>query len=418
MMDFTTLDCIRTTTTLLLQNPTSLQHFSVDLSKLDSVVDLIQTLVVRDYSSPKDIPPHSRWRHFTPNNNDRITTLLNSWKDVTLNERVKRLLDLFIVSVLLDAGAGADWKFIPKNETVSYNRSEGLALASLDWFLAGGFSSDKSNQPLRVDSTTLKALTTQDLLNAFQVSDTNPLIGQERLQLLVRLGSVCDQHPEIFGSNPARPGNILDYLLNHQETVSKDASYLVDISTLWYVVMHAFSGVWPPTRTIRNGKSLGDVWPCKAMEKLASLNVQTDVSQYGLVAFHKLSQWLTYSLMEPLALAGIQFTNVDKLTGLAEYRNGGLFVDMGVLQLKSKPDAIPKYHVYDDVVVEWRALTVALLDVIGQKVRERLSLNSQELPLAKVLEAGTWKAGREIAAKLRPLTKGPPIEIISDGTVF
>ncbi len=31
---------------------------------------------------------------------------------------------------------------------------------------------------------------------------------------------------------------------------------------------------------------------------------------------------------------------------------------------------------------------------------------------------GTWKAGREIAAKLRPDTKGPPIEVISDGTVF
>ena len=70
------------------------------------------------------------------------------------------------------------------------------------------------------------------------------------------------------------------------------------------------------------------------------------------------------------------------------------------------------------MVVEWRALTVALLDKIGAGVREKLGMTIDELPLVKVLEAGTWKAGREIAATKRPASKGPPIKIISDGTVF
>ena len=47
--------------------------------------------------------------------------------------------------------------------------------------------------------------------------------------------------------------------------------------------------------------------------------------------FHKLSQWLVYSLIEPLAAAGFNVTAIDGLTGLAEYRNGGLFIDSGVI---------------------------------------------------------------------------------------
>jgi hypothetical protein len=142
----------------------------------------------------------------------------------------------------------------------------------------------------------------------------------------------------------------------------------------------------------------------------------------NFISCHKLSQWLTYSLIEPLEMFGFVFSGLEKMTGLAEYRNGGLLIDMGVLSLKNPKEA---YQVYDQEIVEWRALTIALLDKIAQGVREKLGLCKQDLPLAKVLEAGsfrlilgTWKAGREIAAKKRPQTKGPPLQIISDGTLF
>ncbi|KAI9222875.1 hypothetical protein BC828DRAFT_410622 [Blastocladiella britannica] len=121
----------------------------------------------------------------------------------------------------------------------------------------------------------------------------------------------------------------------------------------------------------------------------------------------------------------------ELLTGLAEYRNGGLFVDLGVLTLtpaalaratisgqEGDVERVPLFTPDDVAVVEWRALTVALLDRVGDLVRERVCMSASELELAKVLEGGTWKAGREIAAKLRPVTKGPPINLISDGTVF
>jgi hypothetical protein len=137
----------------------------------------------------------------------------------------------------------------------------------------------------------------------------------------------------------------------------------------------------------------------------------------GLVPFHKLSQWLTYSLVEPLEQAGLRVTGLGALTGLAEYRNGGLFVDDGVLAPR-QPDAFETRHpVGGPFVVEWRGLTVALLDRTAALVRARLGLDEEALPLAKVLEGGTWAAGRQAARERRP-DGGPPFIVESDGTVF
>jgi hypothetical protein len=68
-------------------------------------------------------------------------------------------------------------------------------------------------------------------------------------------------------------------------------------------------------------------------------------------------------------------------------------------------------------VVEWRALTVALLDRLAPLVRARLGKSAAEFPLACMLEGGTWAAGRELAAELRQ-DGGPPLTVVSDGTLF
>jgi hypothetical protein len=135
------------------------------------------------------------------------------------------------------------------------------------------------------------------------------------------------------------------------------------------------------------------------------------------VPLHKLSQWLTYSLLEPLEKAGISVSNVHELTGLAEYRNGGLFVDMGVLNPRESAALAKTHAVMDPFVVGWRALTVALLDRLAPLVSTRLGLTPDSFPLACVLEGGTWAAGRLIARKTRP-DGGPPFNVLSDGTVF
>ena len=88
------------------------------------------------------------------------------------------------------------------------------------------------------------------------------------------------------------------------------------------------------------------------------------------------------------------------LTGLPEYRNGGLFLDTGVLRLRDPAAAGRPHPVGSELVVEWRALTVALLDRIADLVRARLDVPVADFPLAKVLEGGTWATGRRLARAL------------------
>jgi hypothetical protein len=135
----------------------------------------------------------------------------------------------------------------------------------------------------------------------------------------------------------------------------------------------------------------------------------------------------------------VHFAGAELLTGLPEYRNGGLFIDTGLLtlkpdeykrgvaqyqrnaQVKGQPsmEVVPMFTADDDVIVEWRAVTVGLLDELLVEVNSSLGLSGREkLSLAQMLEAGSWKGGREIAEVSRPNTKEPPIMILSDGTVF
>ena len=115
--------------------------------------------------------------------------------------------------------------------------------------------------------------------------------------------------------------------------------------------------------------------------------------------------------------AGFDVQGVGDLTGLPEYRNGGLFLDMGLLSLRDSKNFEKSHQPQDSLIIEWRALTVILLDRVAEKVRALLGLSPEVFPLAKVLEGGTWWAGRKIAAQKRP-GGVPPLKIESDGTVF
>jgi len=215
--------------------------------------------------------------------------------------------------------------------------------------------------------------------------------------------------------------------------------------------MDGLSPIWPSTRTQIDGVSIGDAWPCSVMPSHPTHPWE------NIVPFHKLTQWLTYSLMVPMSkLLNVYFAGSELLTGLPEYRNGGLLIDTGLLtlkpedaqrglaqyqrnaQLKGQPnmEVVPLFTADDDVIVEWRAVTVGFLDELLAEVNSLLGLSGQDkLSLAQMLEAGTWKVravsciskfrlltgfqgGREIAEVSRPNTKEPPIMILSDGTVF
>lgn len=394
-----------------------LEHFACDLSQLDSVAAYVVETTQQAYPT-FEVPFHSRWRHFDAGGVDRLAEfnqrLQRQYQDLRDLETVKigvarSQIDLAIVSVLLDAGAGDQWHYQDLSVNSAHQpakppvlkRSEGLAVASLRAFEQGLFSSDPQ-LPYQVDAAKLQQLSLADLTQAFQVKDDNPLIGLAgRLHLLQQLGKTLADQPERLGRNLARPSDLLDSWMQ-QGSVLEASRLLTD-------VLENFGTIWPG-RIVLGGTNLGDVWPHPRLPH----------SRLGenLAPFHKLSQWLSYSLVEPLATAGITVSDLNALTGLAEYRNGGLCVDLKLLRPKHAAVTSEAHLPSSPVVVEWRALTIVMLDLIGDRVRHLLHKSPEELPLIKVLEGGTWAAGRRIAQQLRPTTGAPPIIIQSDGTVF
>lgn len=430
------LSLIRSKCQLVHDNISQSQFFSLNLDNMINVEDYIISLINRDYNGMiNQIPPHGRWQHFGHQNMDNLLNRLSTNRI----ERLKSLIDLTVISVLLDAGAGNKWKYHDNGK--DFNRSEGVAIACLRMFEKGLVSSSPIDNPYMADSKGLKNV---DLTSVFQCKEegnesksksksgndknlfdqnSNMIIGLEgRRELLGKLSEALVSNPKFFGSE-ARPGNMIDYLLSSatkeereleqyqqleqmermEQLNGKDGNeknLIIDIKDLWEVIVDGLGSIWS-----YNSNGMGDVWMCSLIK--------------DQVPFHKLSQWLCYSLIQtmqkilPVSIRGMEF-----LTGLAEYRNGGLFIDMNVIKIKNKnllnQQPLPVDH---EAIIEWRALTIILIDKLWNNLRKRLGKNKEEFTLAMLLEAGTWKAGREVASATR-VDGTPPLNIISNGNLF
>jgi hypothetical protein len=379
-----------------------LANFRIALARMDDAVDLVLETTRKTYPS-LEVPFHSRWRHFVAGGCDRWADIAGRtrWPDRAARARAE--FDLAMVSVFLDAGAGAAWRYHDAKTGAEIGRSEGLGLASLAMFESGVFSAD-ARDPLRADAAVLANFSADALARGLQVSENNPLLGLDgRAALLRRLGALVAAKAEVFGSHDTpRPGGLFDRLAQVAEDHRLAAPAILS------ELLHELGPIWPSRLTL-GGIALGDCWRHPALT--------TGDATDGLMPLHKLSQWLAYSLIEPLQTAGIAVTDIDGLTGLAEYRNGGLFVDIGVLGFRDAQAAPRAHEVGSELVVEWRALTVALLDVLADRLRQRLNCDAGALPLAKILQGGSWAAGRSLA-RARRSDASPPVKVISDGTVF
>jgi Protein of unknown function (DUF1688) len=379
-----------------------LEHFTVDIDSLPPAAHVVSELIRVNYPD-LNVPFHARWRHFVIGARDLWAERAAQANWPTPAAKARAEFDLAIVSVLLDAGAGSAWKYLDVGTEQVVARSEGLAVASLRMFEAGVFSSDPAD-PLRTDAERLLQLKHEEIADGMQSMVGNRLVGVEgRAELLAALGKAVAANPKVFAREErARPGGLYDHLASLAEDGHLPAPRILE------ALLEQLGPIWP-SRLSLGGVQLGDTWRHRAIKR--------DDATDGLVPIHKLSQWLAYSLIEPLQWSGITVTDIDGLTGLAEYRNGGLLVDAGVLRLRAPEAAIHPSPVGSALVVEWRALTVALLDQIAALIRQQRGLTIDEFPLARVLEGGTWAAGRRLAREKRA-DGSPPIAVESDGTVF
>lgn len=371
----------------------TLNNFTVHNDKMEGVVRLVVKVIRESFPTNTDldnIPDHGRYQHFGV---DRMADLIASYRVQGLSDQdiCCKLVDLFVVSVLLDAGAGPKWKYTdPEGHVLA--RSEGIAVATYYMFQKGAFGDGC------VDGVVLANLSAEVLRDGLQIQEGNHMVGFDgRLQLMHNLGRVLVANKE-FANN--HPGDMVNFIRERYGST-------VDMEQLWSVIMGLLVPIWPSEgRLIVDGEVIGDAW---------------SLADGTVVTFHKLTQWLAYSLLKPLTEFGhFKVENRELLTGLPEYRNGGLFVDLGVLELKKEkqnldnPTAVPSFAPDDDVIVEWRSCTICLLDQLLPLVNAKLG---HKLTLPQLIEAGSWKSGRVIASQLRA-DGGPPIDLDADGTVF
>jgi hypothetical protein len=428
--------------------------FTIDRSRLDDVAARVAALT-RERFPDLSVPLHSRWCQFDAGGIDRKAELDRLLEGRSPAEAARARIDLTVLSVLLGASAGAQWRYRETPGTVdalalpvqrqkgdellamldratglpdaaaaaavataaapaapaaepgaAYAHSEGLGVASFRAFVAGVFSSDPSD-PLRADARALERIDAAALRAVFQVGPSNPLVGLEgRAALLARLGGLLREQAAA-GGGEARPGRLYDLLAGQGSRSG------IEAATILVELVRAYAPAWPSGGRVL-GRPVGDCWPHRWAG--AETSTGPDATTEGYVPFHQLAQWLTCSLVDPLRWAGLQVTGLEVLTGLPDDRSGGLLIDGGVIVPRHARDLAKLWKPSDEFVVEWRALTVTLLDELAARVRAQLGVDDQALPLPCVVEGGTWAAGRQIARELRD--GAPPVRVDGDGTLF
>lgn len=242
--------------------------FQFNPEKLQPTVDYVLSVIQKKYPD-LNIPFHSRWGHFRAGGIDRAQEFATRFEKSDALEKARAQLDLVITSVLLDAGAGAEWKYFEESSKKTFARSEGLGVASYYMFCSGVMSSDKKS--LKADEQGLKSVTADDLKKYFQVSQENPLVGVEgRVQLLNNLGKAME-NKSLF--KDGRPGNIIDYLFER-------CGKIIPATEILNAVLEGFGIIWPG-RLAAGNINLGDVWIHAGLGEAGSFE--------SLVPIHKLS---------------------------------------------------------------------------------------------------------------------------------
>lgn len=396
---------VRARTEALFDRSDRLDHFTLDMTRLDALADRVAEMLATT-AGDAGAPFYACWRNFEAGGHDRWSMLgaYRQWGAV--REMGRAAFDLAFVSAILGADPGADWRYREAATGEDYAGADGLAVAALAMF-AGGLFSAKPTDPLRVDATALARLSDDEIATGLQHAAGNEVVGfAGRSALLRRLGEAVAMRDDLFASqDDPRPGGLFDFLLDEGQKGPITAGRILEAA------LDGLVPIWPDRAAI-DDVPLGDTWAHPVLAQDAGL-----ANGMALVPFHTMAQKLACSLVEPLIWAGVDVTDFNDLTGFADLEHGGLFIDAGVLVPRDAQASTVAHDAGALFVVEWRALTVALLERLADKVRASAELDADQLPLACVMKGGTLPLARKIALEKRGNDR-PPLGLASDGTVI
>lgn len=382
-----------------------LEHFTLDVARLDALADQVAEML-SETAGENGAPFYGCWRSFEAGGHDRWSMLgaYRQWPEV--REMGRAAFDLAFVTAILGADPGSDWRYHEAATGKDHTGADGLAIAALAMF-AGGLFSAKTSDPLRADATALARLSDGEIASGLQHGPENPVAGFEgRCNLLRRLGEAVALRDDLFtAKDDPRPGGLFDLLFDEGQKAALAAGRILD------AVLDGLVPIWPD-RVAIDDIPLGDTWAHPALAEDAGL-----AGGAALVPLHSMAQKLAYSLVEPLIWAGVDVVDFNDLTGLADLEHGGLFMDAGVILPRDAKALINQHDAGALFVVEWRALTVVLLDRLADRVRASAELDAEQLPLACIMQGGTAPLASKIALEKRGNDR-PPLGLASDGTVI
>jgi hypothetical protein len=362
-----------------------LDHVTVDISKLDQA--LIEVLETAKQAYPDfQIPPYGVWRLFEAGGVDRWSALASVRNFQSADELLAAASDLAILAAYMDVNTLQGWSYEDMMAGTVATGREATALAVINMFAAGSFSSDPVD-PFRVDADAMIRLEIEELATGLQISAEQEEEFLKHLQRqLKRFGEALALRPDLFGEGQStRPGNLV-VKVGSEGWGSVDATVLLD----------------------RLLQSLAPLWEGGAAERDVAFGdsfahpVKANSANQEIVPFHLNAQRMVYSLVEPLAWAGYEVDELDTLTGPGDAEHAGLFVNTGVLGFKSETGDLSDDQALDRHT-EVRAVTIALTDRLAAMLRKELDVEQEQLPLSCILEGGTSRAGAAIVSENQDL---------------
>lgn len=356
--------------------------FDVDEDAMRSSAREVATTIRHDF--PRlNVPVHSVWRLLGQDGIDRREQLEQPLQQLTPAERTHARLDFAVVAVLLSTAMGSA---SPYTEPATGRRLAGEAgrvVGTLHAFNAGLFSSDPQ-RPFQCDAHGLRGVVTDQLAGVLQVHppEAQEALGRQAV-LLRRLGELLSEQPEVFGED-GRPAGVFDVIVSpYGHGIPHTAD--VDAHDILSQLLTTLPGLWPGAGQL-GGVALGDCW--------RHGDAGGDGPSREWVPLHATLQALALSLLEPFFWGGVQVRGIGGLTAIADRPLCDWMLETGVLRLRDERTASSDWTCGDAVVVEWRALSLALMEEMAPLMRDFLGCERSELPMGCILEGVARAADR------------------------
>ena len=322
------------------------QHFGLDGRRVEAAATRLAERVRPDPAAPDaDLPLVTVWRDLRERHPEALDGLASAVQHLDPRERARCGLDLAVLAALLDPAGGASPIFLQ---------------------LCAAFAEGRLAAVPQATGARLEA----DGLVRWLISDAAGQIPKPTRHRLDALVEGLRRDRVLFGTS-ARFGLFLDTLLAEQQ------GGLLDVGRVAALLGGMDAAIMSGSVWATAVRGLGDVWRLPGLVP--------DLGQGDLVPFHAVLQALLLAMVEPLDETGLAF--VDE-TQLGVPATAALARQMLRLRLLRPRHAAVTRLVHppgSDIVVEMRALSLGLVERLGEQARARLGVDAKALPNVRLL---------------------------------